>query len=64
MQPTIELDDGHLVDNPIGVAGAPSPEDSVLNLALGLLIVAAVASLVVRFRRSRGDERLQLKWFT
>jgi hypothetical protein len=64
VEPTIELDDGHLVDNPVGVAGAPSPEDSVLDLALGLLIVAAVVSLVVRFRRSRGDERLQLKWFT
>jgi hypothetical protein len=64
VQPTIELDDGHLVDNPIGLAEAPSPEDSILNIALGLLIVAAVASLVIRFRRSRGDERLQLKWFT
>jgi hypothetical protein len=64
VQPTIELDDGHLVDNPIGLAEAPSPEDSILNIALGLLIVAAVASLVVRFRRSRGDEHLQLKWFT
>jgi MFS family permease len=64
VQPTIELDDGHTVDNPIGVAGIVDPEDSVLNLILGVLVVAAALSLVVRFRRSRGAERLQLKWFT
>jgi hypothetical protein len=31
---------------------------------LALATVLAVASLVVRFRRSRGEERAQLKWFT
>lgn len=38
-----------------------------LDRAAGLLLTAgaagAVASLVMRFRRSRGDERQQLKWF-
>jgi hypothetical protein len=68
VQPTIELEDGHVVDNPVGVAAFGDPEQGVIGLvltsALGLLVVAAVTSLVVRFRRSRGDERLQLKWFT
>lgn len=30
--------------------------------AAGVLALAVVASMVVRFRRSRGDERQQLKW--
>jgi len=47
--------------------------NSVPRYALGVFVVAAVAypvamllsfaSVVVRFRRSTGDERLQLKWF-
>ena len=31
---------------------------------LALATVLAVASMVVRFRRARGEERQQLKWFT
>jgi hypothetical protein len=69
LQPTIQLqDENYWVDNPIGLAWIPDPETSSVGGALaGLLtgcIVAAVISLVVRFRRSRGVERQQLKWFT
>jgi hypothetical protein len=67
LQPTLEIGD-RAVDNPIGVPGVENPEGSVLGAVLLALIllatVAAVVSLVVRFRRSRGEERLQLKWFT
>jgi hypothetical protein len=68
LQPTFVLDSGRTVDNPIGVAAVPHPEDStagtVLTVLLLSLMVAAFASMVLRFRRSRGEERQQLKWFT
>ena len=60
---------GELIDapvegltNPVGVGGADALEG--LGWALGLPSVGlATASLVLRFRRARGEERLQLKWF-
>ena len=52
-------------ENPLGIAAA----EGVLSLLLGAMLflfiplaLAAQASLVVRFRRARGDERQQLKW--
>ena len=67
-RPTLDLGGGRHVDNLIGTPAVTNPMWSqagqVVEDLLGVLVVVAVVSLVVRFRRSRGDERLQLKWFT
>jgi hypothetical protein len=56
------------IDNPIGIEGLGYVEDLQAFAVLGggaLVVgtVGAVSSVVVRFRRSRGTERQQLKWF-
>ena len=55
------------IENPIGIEALDRvyalPIGSVLD-GLGVLgVVGAVAAVVVRFRRSRGVERQQMKWF-
>jgi hypothetical protein len=55
-------------DNPIGIGalGFLSHPPPVVGPSLGLLFAAlelsAVAAVIVRFRHSRGVERLQMKW--
>ena len=60
------LRDFAAVQNPFGI-GAASEILAVLETVGGwtglVCIVAVVASLVWRFYRSRGEERLQIKWF-
>jgi hypothetical protein len=67
LRPTLQGED-QPIRNPIGLAGVPDPEEGVLGAILnGLLLLcaaAAVTSVVLRFRRSQGVERQQLKWFT
>jgi uncharacterized membrane protein YidH (DUF202 family) len=65
LAPTIRLEEtDYHVSNPIGLAWAPDTETPLLIApALGC-IVAAVVSLLLRFRRARGVERQQLKSFT
>jgi hypothetical protein len=59
--------DGHeaaLPDNPLGIdALGATPGGDLLVAASFLLVFAGGAtSAIARFRRSRGDERLQMKW--
>jgi signal transduction histidine kinase len=52
------------VPNPVGIDGAPwirPAGDAVMLLFVGS-VLAAIVSMAIRYRRSRGEERLQLKW--
>lgn len=63
----IDTDTAVPVENPFGVGGVAADVVSFLSSVgdpmTGVAFVLAAASLVVRFRRSRGRERQQLKWF-
>ncbi len=62
------LEDYPEVVNPFGATGAfERPVVIIGGVGFALMLVAtaaSVASLVVRFRRSQGEERQQLKWVT
>jgi hypothetical protein len=54
-------------DNPLGIesaAGLLQLVQSLAGVVVPVLVLAVLASVVVRFRRSRGEERQQLKLFT
>jgi hypothetical protein len=67
LQPSLTMTEDREVPNPIGVAAVGNPEQtrvgSALLSLLVLLVVVASVSLIIRFLRSRGDERQQVKWF-
>jgi hypothetical protein len=53
------------VRNPFGLEGAPSwvaTAGIVILLMLPLCMLASALSLVMRYRRSKGEEREQIKW--
>jgi signal transduction histidine kinase len=52
------------VDNPLYISAIDRFEipDLIFTLLLLAVLVGSVSSLVVRFRRSQGDERQQIKW--
>jgi MFS family permease len=58
---------GYTINNPIGIEGLAPVEElavfGVLTALFGVGLIGAIASVVVRFLRSRGVERQQMKWF-
>lgn len=60
------LDASPSLVNPLGVEGIRrflDPAIAVVANLLVLVLLAAVADKVIMFRKARGDERQQLKWF-
>jgi hypothetical protein len=53
------------IDNPIGIPGTAGLMEALESIGVLLIVMSTVASavsVIVRFRRSRGEERQQLKW--
>ena len=62
----LDVDSPQQLDNPLGIEAAAGFLSVLARVGDGLAAASfllAAASLVVRFRRSRGTERQQLKWF-
>ncbi len=53
---------GRSLDNPVGLLPFPDGLDGSFEVATIGLLVGGVVSMIVRFRRTRGIEREQLKW--
>jgi len=60
------LPDFPSASNPLGVGRAMPPESVLAAWQFGVLacVISTLLSLILRFYFSRGEERLQLKWFT
>jgi signal transduction histidine kinase len=55
------------IHNPLGIQSARGLLDTLSTASIllqFLLVIASVISLIMRFRRSSGEERQQLKWLT
>jgi hypothetical protein len=64
LHPDLPLSDGqHVIANPLGFVGVELPRVGQVDGVVLLLVAAALVSVIVRFRRARGEERQQLKWF-
>ena len=59
--PRMEVTSTLFIDNPTNVVTSDVPEDAWI-VGMAILLIG-VAGVVVRYRRSSGEERQQLRWF-
>lgn len=52
------------LQNPVGLAFIPGWLGGIAALPSAALLLLSLVAMAQRFRRSRGDERQQMKWFT
>jgi uncharacterized membrane protein YfcA len=68
LDPRIASSIGREIDNPIGISPLGDPDEMPLTVLLVVslwgMTIGALVSVILRFRRSRGEERQQLKLFT
>src|SRR5262249_40615945 len=60
------LESGNRVINPLGIPGAKDVLGAINEVSTSLLLpiaLAAVISVIIRFRCNRGEQRQQIKWF-
>jgi two-component system NarL family sensor kinase len=65
LHPSLRDSAGAAGPNPFGVAAARDLLELVANLGyilIGIALIGSLTSLIVRYRRSRGVERQQMKW--
>ena len=65
VQPTFELNAGKKVPNPVAIRSLAGASDAleVVFPALIICVPIAAVAFVLHYRRSRGTEREQMKWF-
>ena len=63
----MDLGDPNTPENPFALSFIPTSIGPILNASISIVLLVmslvAIASLVVRYRRSGGETRQQLKWF-
>jgi hypothetical protein len=63
----MDLGDPNTPENPLALSFIPTSIGPILNASISIVLLVmsfvAIASLVVRYRRSEGETRQQLKWF-
>lgn len=66
VRPSLQVSQGITADNPLGIDSLASVTERVIAVTgfmLAAFAVIVIVNLIVRYFRSRGERRVQMKWF-